>query len=337
MNAIALDYQTPARMGLKRQAVPLPADLKGKSVLDVGCDMAQWMWLCAERGAARVVGVDRNRDVRGAGHVDLLQRNYNEAVERGLTERCNIDFRWRNLGKQWMEVPGRFDVVLCLSMYHHWFENCGHHQPIWFWLWRHCKANAELLWEGPVDDSDPVVRANVSPCNRAAYTRSAILGAASEYFTAEKIGPALHEPTREVWRFRPRAIRRDAVEGEMVDGVGGATKAFKYANGRRIEEIANVIGIEMVPGSLNIRLDSDFDFGRGYYPGEILDVVDRYNGFDSPWAPRRARFYPVTVDGVGALVFRFEGEEYNGRFVELISDCVLRDRVAGPRVVVQRC
>lgn len=336
MNAIALDYQTPARMALKRQAVPLPADLTGKSVLDVGCDMAQWMWLCAERGAARVVGVDRNREVRGV-KVDLLQRNYDEAVSRGITKTCNVDFRWRDLGKQWAEVPGRFDLILCLSMYHHWFNNCGDHRPIWFWLWRHCKADAELLWEGPVDDSDPVVRANVSADKRSSFTRAEILGAASEYFTADRVGPALHEPTREVWRFRPRAPKKTVIDGVMIDGVGGATKAFNYADGRRIAEIAAITGHEMVPGSLNIRLDAEFDFGRGYYPGEVFDVADRTKGFESEWRPRRARFYPVKVDGVDALAFRFDGEGYDGRFIELISDCILRDRVAGPRVVIQRC
>lgn len=336
MNAVALDYQTPARMALKRQAVPLLADLTGKSVLDVGCDMAQWMWLCAERGATRVVGIDRNREVRGV-KVDLLQRNYDEAVARGITNTCNVDFRFRDLGKQWAEVPGRFDIILCLSMYHHWFNNCGDHRPIWFWLWRHCKADAELLWEGPVDDSDPVVRANVSAENQPAFTRTAILGAASEYFTAEKIGPALHEPTREVWRFRPRAPTAITIGGAMVEGVGGATKAFNYADGRRIEEISAIVGIEPVPGSLNLRLDADFDFDRGYYSGRVMDVVDRRNGFDSEWATRPARFYPLAVDGIGAYAFRFEGEGYDGRFIELISNCVLRDRIAGPRVTVQRC
>ena len=51
MISIAPDYQTLRRMAAKLQAVPLP-ELRGKRVLDVGCDAGAWCWLAAEQGAA---------------------------------------------------------------------------------------------------------------------------------------------------------------------------------------------------------------------------------------------------------------------------------------------
>lgn len=333
MTSIAPDYQTPERMARKRQAVPLPGDLSGKAALDVGCDMAAWSFLCAERGAARVVGIDRNRTVRGAGYVDLLAMNQAVARQRGLTDRCSIDFRFRDLGKQWGEVPGEFDLILCLSMYHHWFENCGDHQPIWFWLWRHCSQAGEVLWEGPVDDNDPVVRANVSEAHRRLYSRETIFDAAGRYFDAEYVGPALHEPTREVWRLKPinrASLYSRATMATMEDGAGGASAAFRHANNRRIEEIARAVGIECVPGSLNLRCAHAFPWDEHYYRAEISDVIERGRGLDGPWSPRWARFYPVKINHEPAFAFRFEGESYDGKFVELIAECYLRECVSAP-------
>lgn len=319
-------------MAAKRRAVPLP-EMWGKRVLDVGCDMAEWMFICAEAGAMRAVGIDRNREVRGVGFVDLLAQNHAASIERGLTDRCSFDFRYRNLGRQWAEVPGEFDLILCLSMYHHWFDNCGDHLPIWFWLWRHCAPDAELLWEGPVDDNDPVVRANVSAANRSNYTLANILGAAAVYFTAERIGPALHEPTREVWRFTPRnrgSIYSRVIAATMESGAGGAAAAFNHADGRRIDEIAAATGIQCVPGSLNLRCTQPFDWGRNYYRAQLLDVSERGVGLDVGWAPRWARFYPIKVNNEPAFAFRFEGEGYDDHFVEVIADRRLRDVVVDP-------
>src|SRR6516225_2860235 len=203
MISIAPDYQTPRRMAAKLQAMPLP-ELRGKRVLDVGCDAGAWCWLAAEPGAADVLGLDRGREVRGRGFVDVIKENRRCAAHEGR-ERCR--FERIEIGKQY-HIFGHFDVVFCFSVYHHLFEAAGgDHVPIWLWLWFHARlSRAVLLWEGPVDTSDPVVRVNVSAEHHHTYTRAAILAAASKFFEPEYIGPALHEPTREVWRFRPRAV-----------------------------------------------------------------------------------------------------------------------------------
>lgn len=323
------DYQTDKRMGLKLAAIPFP-DFSGRTVLDVGTDHGFFAFRAAEQGASDVLGLDRNRMVKGT-QVDLIATNTVEAARRGL----RVRFEHINIGKQW-KLFGRFDVILVMSVYHHLYENCGDHRPIWFWLWSQCKAAGEVLWEGPLDDSDPVVRANVSDANRVGYTKEAILAAASCFFAAEHIGPALHEPTRQVWRFRPHPVQWQRHAGVMQAGAGGATKAFEYADGRRMDEIERVLGWRPVPGSLNVQIDRMFGWGDGYFRAQILDVVDRAKGLSSEWAPRWMRFYPLTIDGEDACAIRFEGEKYDQAFLELIAPDRLRDLVTGPRVTIAR-
>jgi CTP-dependent riboflavin kinase len=326
------DYQTPRRMELKRQAVPLP-NLEGRRVLDVGTDMGAWAWLAADAGASDVLGLDRNRTVREYGPVDLISLNRDYAALTGRDGVCR--FMQTNLGKQWTEF-GQFDVVLMLSMYHHVHEQCGDHRPIWFWLSRHCAFDGEVIWEGPVSDADPVVRANVSEENRKGYTLDKILQAASRYFTAERVGAALHEPTREVWRFVPTFRPRWSARGSIVSGAGGAAAAFNYRDGRRVKEIAAVLGWPPFPGSLNVLLSEPFDWESGYYRARILDVSQRGRGLDVEWLPRWARLYPLTIDGVYGCAFRFEGEGYRENFVEVIAPQRLRDTVTGPEVTATR-
>jgi SAM-dependent methyltransferase len=329
MHPIAPDYQTPKRMAAKLAAIPLPDDLTGARVLDVGTDFGAFAFLAEQRGAVDVLGLDRGRAVRGQGKVDLVEMNRAVASHRG--SKCR--FERIDLGRQWLQF-GRFDIVLLCSLYHHVFENCRDHRAIWFWLRQHCAEGAELLFEGPVDDSDPVVCANVSADCVRNLTLPDILQAASIWFDAEYIGPALHEPTREVWRFTALPQMPKIWSGEVRAGAGGASKAFTYAEGRRVDEIERALGVKPEPGSMNVRLDIDFDWSKAYLRARILDVVDRSKGLASEWQPRWARFYPVTVEGHDAWIFRFEGECYPENFVELIAPVRLRDYLTGDRVTL---
>lgn len=184
------DYQTDQRMAAKLSAIPLP-DLKGVSVLDVGTDHGAWVRLALERGASRVLGLDRGRHVRGEGWVDLVERN-RASIPGAEFERID----W---GNEFTEF-GRFDVVLCLSMYHHAYGNCGDHDRLWSWLRAH--TGKVLLWEGPLDTRDSVARRATE--GRTGYDRDSIISAAERYFEVEVIGPAVHEPYREVLRCIPR-------------------------------------------------------------------------------------------------------------------------------------
>jgi SAM-dependent methyltransferase len=319
-------YQTAERMGAKLEAIPIP-DLTGKSVLDIGCDTGFWSFLAKERGAARVLGLDRNREVGGA-HTDLIALN--RAMARDLAIDCA--FEKLDLGKQWHEF-GRFDVVFMFSLYHHVYQNCGDHATVWYWLWRHVKPDGLVLWENPVDTQDAVVRMNVSPELQYRYTERDILEAASRYFEFTHIGPAKHEPHREVYAFKPCAYSR-VYDGRLVSGAGGATRAFNYAGSRRCVEIDRLLGFYPYPGSINLELQGDFDWESGYYRSQILDVLDRRAGLNSEWVPRWCRFAPVELSGHAAFAMRFEGERYPLNFVEVISHARLRDTLRGDRVAL---
>jgi 2-polyprenyl-3-methyl-5-hydroxy-6-metoxy-1,4-benzoquinol methylase len=312
------DYQTEKRVAQKKAAIPFP-DFVGKSVLDVGCDHGYFSFMAARQGASKVLGLDRNRDVRGKGPTNLIAQN--TAIAKFDSQLIACQFEHINLGKQWHEY-GKFDVILVMSMYHHWYEQCGDHRAIWFWLWRHCAE--QVLFEGPMDDSDPVVRANVS---KPGFMADNILAEACHYFDAEYIGPALHEPTRVVYRFTPKPLPTREYGVMVCGGAGGAAPAFEYESGRRIKELKSVLGFRPFPGSLNLRLFEPFDFNRGYYRSQILDVTDRSKGLDSEWSPRWMRFYPVKIDGTDAIAVRFENEKYSDVFVELVAPVRMRDQI----------
>jgi len=319
---IASDYQTESRMALKREAIPLP-DFTDKRVLDIGCDFGYWSFLAIEKGATEVIGLDRNRYVKGLGDVDLIALNSERAHDMGF----NCSFHKIDLGKQWFEY-GTFDIVLCLSMYHHWFHNTGgDHQSIWYWLSRHIAPGGIVLWENPVDTTDSVVQMNVSSEFHSQYNPAAIMSAAARWFDVEYIGKARHVPTRVVYRFTRKPPLLSSWRGVAIDGAGGAAKAFEYAGGRRMKEIKNILGFMPFPGSLNLRGDRDFYIGTGYYRAQILDVAERGHGLDAEWAPRWARFYPLKANGMPAWAFRFEGENYRQDFVELIAPIRLRDQI----------
>lgn len=313
------DYQTPERMKKKLAAVPLP-DLRGKSVLDVGCDHGAWCALALERGATRVVGIDRGRDVRGEGFVDLALRNRSEIVE--------AEFRKLELGRQW-DLLGLFDVVLMLNLYHHVFNVCEDHEAIWFWLSKHVVG--ELLWENPTSTVDGVARKDIRPSLHAAYNERAIREAAERYFDIEVVGQGWTS-SRVVWRCRPKLSTVHSF-ATVKSGAGGASKAFAYAEERRAKEIDIALGFYPVNGSLNLQADEAFHWDRRYFRAQILDVKDRKKGLASEWHERWCRFYPVFVEDDGhryAYAMRFENEHYaSGKpypetLIELISAVHLR-------------
>jgi hypothetical protein len=298
------DYQTPERMAKKLHAIPLP-DLTGKSVIDIGCDMRFWCNLATERGASKVVGVDRGRDARG--------QPINMA-----------DFKM-DLGKQWKQV-GKFDVAFMFSMYHHAYQSAGgDHKAVFFWALNQLKPDGVLIWEGPVDTRDVVVQKNIEPALQENYNLDAILDAAAEYFDVQFIGPAEHEEHRLVFYFYPRSRPWRCLEVEAIAGAGGASQAFNFAGGRRINEIAEATGMLCYPGSLNLVAERSINWWGRYYRAQILDLKDRKTGLNGEWEKRWARLYPVEFNGQEAFVFRFESEAYSLKFFELVAPVRLRD------------
>lgn len=314
------EYQTAERMTKKLAAVPLP-ELKGKTVLDIGCDHGAWCRIAKDRGASRVIGIDRGRDVRGVGFVDLAQRNGQAHPD--------CEFYEYEVGR---EYPTHIasDIVFVLNMYHHAYNVVGDHEALWYWLSLITKE--QLIWESPLDVTDGVANKDIRKELHDGYNEKVIRAAAERYFTVEDIGTGW-VATRRVWRCTPKYDMVHTI-ATVKSGAGGASKAFAYANGRRIKEIEMVLGITPVPGSLNLEAAQPFDWNHRYFRAQILDVVNRRSGLDSEWAPRWCRFYPLFVEGdeyTRAWAMRFENEHYaNGKpypetLIELVSGYNFRE------------
>src|SRR2546423_14047682 len=85
----------------------LPADLTGKSVLDVGCNGGFYCVEAKRRGAARVLGVDGQRHhIRQALFVRKVL---------GL----DLEFRRLSVYDLTPETVGRFDIALALGLVYH--------------------------------------------------------------------------------------------------------------------------------------------------------------------------------------------------------------------------
>jgi SAM-dependent methyltransferase len=89
----------------KWEAMQMPSDLSGKSVLDIGCAEGFFCLQAAKRGAAPVVGVDTSLG-RLLGATFLA-----------VNERLRIGYRMRVFPN--LRLRRKFDYVLCLSVLHH--------------------------------------------------------------------------------------------------------------------------------------------------------------------------------------------------------------------------
>lgn len=306
------------RMQAKMRAIPLGKNLSGYSVLDVGCDMGYWSFLCASRGAD-VLGIDRNRPVQGV-QTDLVAENTRRAGEHGLSAR----FAHIEVGRNWWWC-GEHDIVLCMSMYHHAYALCQDHHALMFWLRLQCRTNGMLIWEGPTDCQDPVSRAHIPVEAQPGYNESAMLDAMGRYFSVTHTGPAEHEPYRKVYVAKAKPLRNYLFDASIQSGAGGANKAWAYANGRRKQEMLEATAMSVIPGSLN--MIGAMDWSANCFRSRFLDVADRKAGVDSMWTDRWCRLYPCRVNGIPGYVFRFEGEHYPDDFVEVVSSVRLRDVV----------
>jgi len=90
----------------RRFAHSIPADLRGRSVLDIGCNAGFYSIEMKRRGAARVVGIDWDEQY-------LEQARFAAAV-------CGADIELRRLSVYEVgELGERFDLVLFLGVLYH--------------------------------------------------------------------------------------------------------------------------------------------------------------------------------------------------------------------------
>lgn len=318
-------------------AIEVPS-VEGRSVLEVGSDHGFFAFYASCEGARCVVGLDRGREVRGRGMVDLVAEN--TARARMFPRHRRVRFWTINSAVEWRPF-GRFDMVLVMSVYHHLYANCGSHVAVWSWLAQHVAQGGDLVWEGPTDLTDPVARRHIPAHFANGYTEGAIRAAAERFFEVVRVGPAEHEPTRQIWLLRRRAPTPWTSRAALISGAGGATIAFARNNDLRRHEIRATLGYLPYPGSLNLHLMRPFPWGdSAFVCGLILDPEVRGDP-GSPWLPRWCRFYPVEVIGrrgekISAHLMRFEGERYAATFAELIAPWRLRDLIQGEEVVLCR-
>lgn len=93
----------------KWEAMQMPYDLRGKSVLDIGCSEGFFAQQCARRGAGPVVGIDSSLG-RLLTATFIAQR-----------ERLRVHYRMGLFPQT--QINRSFDYVICLSVIHHSLAN----------------------------------------------------------------------------------------------------------------------------------------------------------------------------------------------------------------------
>jgi len=96
---------TPGKERASSASLIFPADLTGKTILDLGCNHGALCFEAVKRGAARVVGLDNSPDI--------IRRARLLADAMGVS----VEFEVRDLNAR--PVDEAFDYVLCLNLLHH--------------------------------------------------------------------------------------------------------------------------------------------------------------------------------------------------------------------------
>jgi len=169
----------------KWEALHMPSDLRGKSVIDIGCSEGFFCLQCTKRGAGPVLGIDSSLG-------RLLCASF-----IALNEGQSIHYRIGVFPD--LKVPGTFDYVLCLSLLHHSLAQ----KDLWKILVTEelaterailrtqltslrslTAANGQCILEVPYEYDDPVAERQAvdfdvlnSELTRAGFTRSRCLGA----------------------------------------------------------------------------------------------------------------------------------------------------------------
>ncbi len=104
---------TPGELVLSRvvDKFGLPADLTGKTVLDIGCCDGFWSFEAEKRGAKRVLAVDSWTE-------NLTSKGERFLVAHALLG-SRVDYLWTDFFHLNVEEHGRFDVVLFLGVLYH--------------------------------------------------------------------------------------------------------------------------------------------------------------------------------------------------------------------------
>jgi CTP-dependent riboflavin kinase len=104
-------------------------------------------------------------------------------------------------------------------------------------------------------------------------------------------------------------------------GTGKAT----IMHTRRGPALEDLLGVALIPGTLNLRLDRPFDWS-GASEVAIPDAVS-WSALDGPWVTGQAHIQAVTVAGIPAWALRLHRSNAPTDLVEVLSSTHLRSRV----------
>jgi tetratricopeptide (TPR) repeat protein len=172
-----------------------PADLTGKTVLDIGTNLGYFAFESFFRGAIRVVGLEQ--DLERAQLIQEVNRFFRSGVEL-YPDRFSLKMA---------EKYGEFDLTFVCSCYHYFYLEYRDHDRIMQELAR--ATRQRLIFEGPLDLQDVSWRKHVA--NQTAipasiveqeFTPDRILGTARRHFREVRfVGPAQYLPHRHIWIF----------------------------------------------------------------------------------------------------------------------------------------
>ena len=91
----------------------LPNDFKGKSVLDIGCNLGAMCLVAKQRGAGRTVGIDKSSILLNTSSKIFNRHNYDiNLISYDLNEK-GFKPLFKILGEE------KFDYIFALAIYHH--------------------------------------------------------------------------------------------------------------------------------------------------------------------------------------------------------------------------
>lgn len=85
---------------------PIPQDLTGKTVLDLGCNAGAFSFELAKRNASKVVGVEFNK------------KYYDQAIYINKILDLNVIFQLSSV-EDYLKVCGQFDFIVCVGLLYH--------------------------------------------------------------------------------------------------------------------------------------------------------------------------------------------------------------------------
>ena len=155
-------------------------DVIDGAALDLGSNLGFWSWLCAERGASEVVGVETSAQRIAWCH----------EFQRETTQFGGVRFT-----SSIADAPGPFALILCFSVYHHLWGTRRDHDWWMAALSSRLAPGGVMLHEGPFDDSDYIIRGKFPG---GEWKRDEIEAAFTRHFSRwECIGGSGHASTRE--------------------------------------------------------------------------------------------------------------------------------------------